>query len=97
MLRRLSLDRSVWFCAEFALLDSQLKQKSRPVCVGGHPLDPRNLWLQPRTGEWAAKFKDQLESSVCRQLCRGDITLEEAQAIFLRPDWTVEWARYFEQ
>lgn len=68
-----------------------------PLCAGGAPKERVNLWLQPRTGQWAAKFKDQLESSVCRQLCRGDITLEDAQAIFLRPDWTVEWTRYFEQ
>jgi hypothetical protein len=66
-----------------------------PLCAGGHPTDARNLWLQPRKGQWAARYKDQLETSVCRQLCRGDITLDEAQAIFLRPDWTVEYDRYF--
>ena len=60
-----------------------------PLCVGGHPRDPRNLWPEPAAGRWSASVKDQLESSVCRQGCRGDITLKEGQAIFLdEPDWT---------
>ena len=42
-----------------------------------------------------AAVKDQLESSVCRQVCRGDITLEQGQAIFLTPDWTREYVKYF--
>ena len=66
-----------------------------PLCAGGHPTDPRNLWLQPRTGQWNAKYKDQLETSVCRQLCSDGISLDEAQAIFLRPDWTIEYERFF--
>ena len=66
-----------------------------PLCAGGHPTDPRNLWPQPITGEWTERMKDQLESSVCRQICRGDITLKEGQAIFLAPDWTKEYAKYF--
>jgi hypothetical protein len=66
-----------------------------PLCAGGHPTDPRNLWPQPITGEWTERMKDQLESSVCRQICRGDITLEQGQAIFLAPDWTKEYMRYF--
>jgi hypothetical protein len=35
------------------------------------------------------------EASVCRQLCRGDITLEQARAIFLSPDWTKAYEDYF--
>jgi hypothetical protein len=66
-----------------------------PLCAGGHPSDPRNLWPQPIAGQWTDKFKDQLEQSVCRGLCRGDITLEEAQAIFLAHDWTKQYGRFF--
>jgi hypothetical protein len=66
-----------------------------PLCAGGAPHDARNLWPQPRNGEWGAAAKDQLEESVCRQLCRGDISLKDAQAIFLEPDWTVAYRRYF--
>ena|SRR5258708_7857993 len=66
-----------------------------PLCLGGHPTDHRNLWPEPRDGQWAAKFKDQLEASVCRALCRGVMTLEEGRAIFLRPDWTKEYTEFF--
>lgn len=37
-----------------------------PLCVGGDLTNPRNLWPQPVAGQWAGKFKDQLEGSVCR-------------------------------
>lgn len=66
-----------------------------PLCVGGHPSDPRNLWPEPIAGRWSTSVKDQLESSVCRQVCRGDITLEEGRAIFLARDWTREYVKYF--
>jgi hypothetical protein len=67
-----------------------------PLCAGGHPTDPRNLWSQLLEGKWRDADKNQLEASVCLQLCRGDITLEQAQAIVLSPDWTKEYVRYFE-
>ncbi len=45
---------------------------------------------------WTEKVKDQLEASVCRQVCRGDITLKQGQAIFLdEPDWTKAYLKYF--
>ena len=66
-----------------------------PLCAGGAPEDRHNLWPQPREGDWGAAAKDQLEESVCRELCRGDITLKDAQAIFLEPDWTKAYRRYF--
>ena len=66
-----------------------------PLCAGGHPSDPKNLWPQPLKGQWRDADKNQLEASVCQQLCRGDITLEQAQSIFLAPDWTQEYKRYF--
>ena len=66
-----------------------------PLCVGGHPRDPRNLWPQPVKGRWTSAIKDQLEASVCRQVCRGDMTLEKGQAIFMREDWTREYLRFF--
>jgi hypothetical protein len=66
-----------------------------PLCAGGHPTDPHNLWPQPVSGEWTDKAKERLERSVCHQLCTGDITLKEAQAIFREPDWTKVYERYF--
>lgn len=67
-----------------------------PLCVGGHPSGHRNLWPQPLEGKWRDADKNQLESSVCRAVCRGAMTLEEGRAIFLQPDWTVEWQRFFQ-
>jgi len=61
-----------------------------------NPTDHRNPWPQPRRGQWSAKIKDQLETSVCRAVCKGAMTLEEVQAIFLRPDWTTEYEKFFE-
>jgi hypothetical protein len=66
-----------------------------PLCAGGHPRDPRNLWPQPRHGKWSANAKYKLERSVCRAICGGSITLEEGQQIFLQPDWTIEYKKFF--
>lgn len=68
-----------------------------PLCAGGHPSDPRNLWPQPLEGQWRDADKNMLEASVCRQLCRGDITLEQAQAYFLLRDWTKVYEQYFSE
>ena len=62
-----------------------------PLYAGGHPTDPRNLRSQPKAGTWPAKFKGQLESSVCQQLCHGDTSLQDTQAILSQPDWTIEY------
>lgn len=66
-----------------------------PLCVGGSPRSHLNLWPQPRKGRWTAKIKDQLEQSVCRAVCRGAMSLEEGRAIFLAPDWTKEYEKFF--
>lgn len=55
-----------------------------PLEVGGSPTDPKNLWLQPIN---EAHAKDAMEDKARRQLCRGEITLREAQAIFLGEWW----------
>lgn len=67
-----------------------------PLCAGGHPDDPANLWPQPLEGKWRDADKNQLEQSVCRALCKGAITLQEAQALFLAPaDWTKSYESFF--
>ncbi len=68
-----------------------------PLCVGGHPRAWRNLWPQPVKGRWTSAIKDQLEASVCRAVCRGEMTLQEGQAIFLAPDWTKEYEKFFKR
>ena len=42
-----------------------------PLCLAGAPQDPRNLWPQPRFGEWNADHKDTLEAKLCRLVCDG--------------------------
>lgn len=57
-----------------------------PLAVGGHPSDPRNLRLQVWTGPRGARAKDVVEAHVHRQVCKGELTLEEGQACFFT-DW----------
>jgi hypothetical protein len=64
-----------------------------PLGVGGHPTDRRNLWPEPRYGEWSAERKDELEAFVNHEVCSGRMTLQEGQAIFLG-DWIAAYQRY---
>jgi len=66
-----------------------------PLCAGGHPTDPRNLWPQKIDGDWNAKVKDQFEAAACLRLCRGELTLDAARAMFLEPDWREAYLRMF--
>ena len=67
-----------------------------PLCVGGHPDAAGNLWPSPVLGTWTDKVKDQLEASVCRAVCRGAMTLEEGQSVFMRePDWRKAYSEFF--
>ena len=59
------------------------------------PSNARNLWPQPLEGKWRDADKNQLEQSVCRALCSGAITLDDARAIFLAPDWTKSYEKFF--
>jgi hypothetical protein len=66
-----------------------------PLCVGGHPTDPRNLWPQRVEGDWNFKVKNQFEAAVCTRLCRGELTLEAGRAMFLEPDWREAYLKMF--
>jgi hypothetical protein len=50
-----------------------------PLSIGGSPSDPRNLWPQPRKGEWGAEQKNDLEFVVYKLVCLGKLPLAEAQ------------------
>jgi len=67
-----------------------------PVCAGGHPTDPRNLWPQRVEGDWNIKVKDQFEAVVCNAVCRGDLSLDEGQAMFLEPDWRKAYLKMYQ-
>jgi hypothetical protein len=57
-----------------------------PLAVGGAN-SPSNLWPQPWDGPFGAREKDRLEVRMRSLLCRGQVTLREAQDAF-RTDWT---------
>ncbi len=64
-----------------------------PLEAGGSPDDPRNLWPEPRFGEWSAAAKDHLEREINWRICHGRMTLAEGQAAFMG-DWTEAYRRY---
>jgi hypothetical protein len=66
-----------------------------PLCAGGSPTDPRNLWPQRMEGDWNYTVKDQLETAVCKALCSGDLTLDQARSMFLEPDWTKVFLKFY--
>lgn len=44
--------------------------------LGGHPTDPRNLWPQPYP---RASAVDAIENELNREVCRGELSLADAQ------------------
>lgn len=53
-----------------------------------------NLWAEPFGGSCNAHNKDRLENRVHKEMCAGDLTLEDAQAIFLG-DWRPAYVERF--
>lgn len=70
-----------------------------PLTLGGDPKDPKNLWPQPYAGPWGARKKDRLEVRLNRMVCRGDISLEDAQQAICSPtgNWIDAYKKYVEQ
>lgn len=55
--------------------------------------DVANLWPQPYGGiSYTARNKDVVETNLHHRICRGEITLEQAQSI-IKTDWIVEYKR----
>ena len=57
-----------------------------PLAVGGHPRKLSNLQLQPWDGEQGANKKDGLERRLQGIVCRGDMSLLDAQQC-IAEDW----------
>lgn len=55
--------------------------------------DVTNLWPQPYFGKLNAHDKDRLENQLHAQVCRGEVTLAEAQRA-IAADWTAALSRY---
>lgn len=64
-----------------------------PLALGGHPRNPRNLWLQLWDGEWGARTKDRLEVKMKTLVCAGHLTLESAQGA-VRANWRAAYRLY---
>ena len=54
--------------------------------------DIMNLWPEKYEQEWGARKKDVVETNLHRRICKGEITIEMAQAI-IRLDWVAEYRR----
>ena len=61
--------------------------------LGGHPKDPKNLWPQLWVGDWGARRKDVLETYLKTQVCKGTVTLSEAQTA-MATDWVAAYKKY---
>ena len=57
-----------------------------PLNLGGSPTDLRNMWAEPRFGEWNAERKDELELKLMDLVCHGHFPLATAQH-----DITTNW------
>ena len=55
-----------------------------PLELGGHPTDPKNLWPEPRNGEYPATKKDGVENSLHTKVCARLMTLAAAQTAIVK-------------
>jgi hypothetical protein len=66
-----------------------------PLTLGGNPVDPKNLWMQPWERKGAelapagrgAESKDVVENRLHREVCAGLVALADAQHE-IATDWT---------
>lgn len=86
--------------AEYGYSDHYLRDYEEdhliPLELGGNPSDPHNLWPEPRSGEWGSSKKDRLENALNHMVCRGQLSLYEAQQAF-SDDWVAAYQRYIGQ
>lgn len=55
--------------------------------------DVRNLWPEAWAGATGARVKDHLEVVLGRKVCRGELSLREAQEA-IRSDWRAAFRKY---
>lgn len=63
------------------------------LSIGGNPTDPKNLWPEPRNSEWSAAKKDALELVLHKMVCKGGISLVNAQKA-MGSNWITAWKQY---
>ena len=64
-----------------------------PLALGGHPRSEENLWLQPWSGTWGARVKDQLERRLQVMVCAGQLSLQTAREAIQR-GWKEAYRRF---
>jgi hypothetical protein len=60
--------------------------------LGGHPTDPRNLWPERYAPRPGAREKDVVENYLHREVCKGRISLADAQNE-IASDWYAVYLR----
>lgn len=58
-----------------------------PISLGGGPQAVANTFPQPWDGAHGANAKDKVEVDTWRKLCSGQLSLAQAQAVFLGGRW----------
>ena len=63
--------------------------------LGGNPTDPKNLWPEAwgDMNSWGAHKKDVIETHLKSMVCKGQITLAEAQHA-IATDWIAAYKQY---
>ena len=73
--------------AEYGYLDTNLSSYEEDHLIslelGGNPTDPKNLWPEPHA---SLNEKDKVENYLNRQICSGQMSLQEAQDK-IRTNW----------
>jgi len=64
-----------------------------PLSLGGHPTDLKNIWPQVLITKWSARRKDYLEEILHEKVCKGEISLKEAQEQ-VRTNWIAAYEKY---
>lgn len=64
-----------------------------PLSLGGSPTDAKNIWPQPLISKWSARKKDYLEGILHEKVCKGEISLSQAQEE-IRNHWIEAYEKY---
>lgn len=64
-----------------------------PLSLGGNPTDARNIWPQVLITKWSARRKDYLEEILHDKVCKGEVSLKDAQEA-IRSNWIEAYKKY---
>ncbi len=64
-----------------------------PLSLGGNPTDAKNIWPQLLISKWSARRKDYLEGILHEKVCKGELSLSQAQEE-IRSNWIGAYEKY---